>query len=69
MLRILGPSGADAETGASPVRPLEELERSVRSEFLARGDAVERVMLLRQAAGRTELAILEQGVLAEHYLD
>ncbi len=39
------------------------------SEFLARREAVERVMLVRQQGERTQIASLEDGVLVEHYVD
>ncbi|MFM1966362.1 MAG: hypothetical protein RL134_2087 [Actinomycetota bacterium] len=39
------------------------------AEFLARREAVERVMVVRQTAGRTQIAVLEDGVLVEHYVD
>ncbi|MGE5289426.1 MAG: Rne/Rng family ribonuclease, partial [Micromonosporaceae bacterium] len=39
------------------------------SEFLARREAVQRVMLIRQKGERTQIAVLEDGVLVEHYVD
>ncbi len=39
------------------------------SEFLARREAVERVMVVRQNGDRTQIAVLEDGVLVEHYVD
>jgi len=39
------------------------------SEFLARREAVERVMVVRQTGERTQIAVLEDGVLVEHYVD
>jgi ribonuclease E len=39
------------------------------AEFLARREAVERTMLVRQASGRTQIAVLEDGVLVEHYVN
>ncbi len=39
------------------------------SEFLARREAVERTMVIRQTAKRTQVAVLEDGVLVEHYVD
>ena len=39
------------------------------SEFLARREAVERVMVVRQHEDRTQIAVLEDGVLVEHYVD
>ncbi|HEV8025084.1 MAG TPA: Rne/Rng family ribonuclease, partial [Candidatus Nanopelagicales bacterium] len=38
------------------------------SEFLARREAVERVMVVRQSEDRTQIAVLEDGVLVEHYV-
>ncbi|BDZ46566.1 Rne/Rng family ribonuclease [Naasia aerilata] len=38
------------------------------AEFLARRESVERVMVVRSAAGRIEIGVLEDGVLAEHYV-
>ena len=38
------------------------------SEFLARREAVERTMLVRQTDDRTQIAVLEDGVLVEHYV-
>ena len=39
------------------------------SEFLARREAVERSMLVRQIAGRTQIAIIEDDVMVEHYVN
>ena len=38
------------------------------SEFLARRDSVERRMIVRAVGDRTQVAVLEDGVLAEHYV-
>ncbi|GHS88824.1 ribonuclease E [Actinomycetota bacterium] len=38
------------------------------SEFLARRESVERTMVVREAHGRTQIAVLEDGVLVEHYV-
>jgi ribonuclease E len=38
------------------------------AEFLARREAVDRVMIVRQTGERTQIAVLEDGVLAEHYV-
>ena len=38
------------------------------SEFLARREAVDRVMAVRQSGDRTQIAVLEDGVLVEHYV-
>ncbi len=38
------------------------------AEFLARREAVDRTMVVRQVADRTQIAVLEDGVLVEHYV-
>ncbi|NMO57233.1 Rne/Rng family ribonuclease [Actinoplanes sp. TBRC 11911] len=38
------------------------------SEFLARREAVDRVMVVRQKADRTQIAVMEDGILVEHYV-
>ncbi|MFM8894395.1 MAG: Rne/Rng family ribonuclease [Actinomycetales bacterium] len=38
------------------------------AEFLARRESVNRVMAVRQQADRTQIAVLEDGVLVEHYV-
>ena len=38
------------------------------SEFLARREAVDRVMAIRQKGDRTQVAVVEDGVLVEHYV-
>ena len=39
------------------------------SEFLARRESVERTMAVRQREDRTQIAVLEDGVLVEHYVN
>ncbi|HEY6790033.1 MAG TPA: Rne/Rng family ribonuclease [Trebonia sp.] len=39
------------------------------SEFLARRESVERTMVVRQRGDRTQIAVLEDGVLVEHYVN
>ena len=39
------------------------------AEFLARRESVERVMVVRQTAGRTQIGVLEDNVLVEHYVN
>ncbi len=39
------------------------------SEFLARRESVERVMVIRSEGERTQIGILEDNVLVEHYVD
>jgi ribonuclease E len=38
------------------------------AEFLARRESVERVMVVRGREGRTQIGVLEDGVLVEHYV-
>src|SRR5947209_735773 len=38
------------------------------SEFLARRESVDRVMVVRQGPERTQIGVLEDGVLVEHYV-
>ena len=38
------------------------------SEFLARREAVDRQMVIRQKGDRTQIAVLEDGILVEHYV-
>ena len=39
------------------------------AEFLARRESVERKMLIRQHEGYSQIAVVEDGVLVEHYVD
>jgi ribonuclease E len=39
------------------------------SEFLARRENVERVMVVRQQGTRTQIAVLEDGIVVEHYIN
>ncbi|GIH90310.1 hypothetical protein Psi01_09400 [Planobispora siamensis] len=39
------------------------------SEFLARRESVERMMVVRRTGGRTQIAVLEDDILVEHYVD
>ncbi|MBU6278178.1 MAG: Rne/Rng family ribonuclease [Actinomycetales bacterium] len=38
------------------------------AEFLARREAVNRIMVVRQVGERTQIAVLEDGILVEHYV-
>ncbi len=38
------------------------------AEFLARRESVDRVMVVREREGRTQIGVLEDGVLVEHYV-
>jgi len=42
--------------------------RTVITEFLARRESVDRQMIVRSQADRIEIGVLEDGVLAEHYV-
>ena len=39
------------------------------AEFLARRESVDRVMVVRQSGSRAQVAVLEDGILVEHYVD
>ncbi|MEA5052277.1 MAG: Rne/Rng family ribonuclease, partial [Propionicimonas sp.] len=39
------------------------------AEFLARRESVDRTMLIRQAEDYSQIAVLEDGILVEHYVD
>jgi ribonuclease E len=39
------------------------------AEFLARREAVERTMVVRRRGDRTQIAVLEDGILVEHYVN
>jgi len=39
------------------------------AEFLARRENIERVMVVRQKGDRTQIAVLEDGILVEHYIN
>ncbi len=39
------------------------------SEFLARRESVDRMMVVRRVGDRTQIAVLEDGVLVEHYVN
>ena len=39
------------------------------AEFLARRESVDRVMAVRQSGDRTQIAVLEDGLLVEHYVN
>ncbi|HZG95809.1 MAG TPA: Rne/Rng family ribonuclease, partial [Mycobacteriales bacterium] len=60
---------------AKKIRRREGREQSRRrppviteSEFLARRESVDRIMLVQQYDDRTQIAVLEDGVLVEHYV-
>ena len=38
------------------------------SEFLARRESVERIMVVRQRKDRTQIAVLEDGIVVEHFV-
>src|SRR5215510_9108299 len=53
--------GRDTGRGRPPI--------ITESEFLARREAVDRVMVVRERGERTQIGVLEDGVLVEHYVD
>ena len=53
--------GRDAGRRRSPIL--------TESEFLARRENVERVMVVRQQGARTQIAVLEDGIVVEHYIN
>jgi len=71
----------DAEAGSTRVDAKRNRRRDGRdnnrrrspilseAEFLARRENVERVMVVRQKGTRTQIAVLEDGVLVEHYIN
>jgi ribonuclease E len=58
--RVRRQEGRESGRGRKPI--LSE------AEFLARREAVERTMVVRQTGDRTQIAVLEDGVLVEHYV-
>jgi ribonuclease E len=58
--RVRRQEGRDSGRGRKPV--LSE------AEFLARREAVDRTMVVRQKGDRTQIAVLEDGILVEHYV-
>ena len=74
--------GQDGEAGSTRVDAKRNCRRDGRdnnnrrrspilseAEFLARRENVERVMVVRQKGARTQIAVLEDGVLVEHYIN
>jgi ribonuclease E len=74
--------GQDADAGSTRVDAKRNRRRDGRdnnnrrrspilseAEFLARRENVERVMVVRQKGSRTQIAVLEDGVLVEHYIN
>jgi ribonuclease E len=79
-----GPAGADdvrSVKGSTRLEAKKQRRREGRetgrrrppviteSEFLARRESVERTMVVRQRKDRTQIAVLEDGVLVEHYVN
>ncbi|WP_344307503.1 Rne/Rng family ribonuclease, partial [Brevibacterium samyangense] len=76
------PTSADEVTGVKGSTRLEAKRQRRRegreagrrrtiiteAEFLARRESVERKMIVRELDGRTQLGVLEDGILVEHYL-
>lgn len=73
--------GADNESGSTRLDAKRNRRRDGRdagrrrapilteSEFLARRENVERVMVVRQQGARTQIAVLEDGIVVEHYIN
>ena len=53
--------------GRDPVR--RRVPVITEAEFLARRESVDRKMLVRQTGDRTQIAVLEDGILVEHYVN
>ena len=79
-----GPAGGDdvrAVRGSTRLEAKKQRRREGRdtgrrrppvlteSEYLARRESVERTMVVRQRKDRTQIAVLEDGVLVEHYVN
>ena len=58
--RVRRQEGRDSGRGRAPIL--------TEAEFLARREAVDRVMVVRQKGDRTQIAVLEDGILVEHYV-
>ncbi|MCW2715294.1 MAG: hypothetical protein JWN88_2341, partial [Frankiales bacterium] len=58
--RVRRQEGRDSGRGRVPIL--------TEAEFLSRREAVERVMVVRQKGDRTQIAVLEDGILVEHYV-
>ena len=85
VVRLREPRRADAEVasvkGSTRLEAKKQRRREGReagrrrvpiiseAEFLARRESVERVMVIRQRGARTQIAVLEDGVLVEHYVN
>lgn len=82
--RRRGGSGSDEVTGIEGSTRMEAKKQRRRegraagrrrtpilseSEFLARRESVERKMLIRQAEDYSQIAVIEDGILVEHYVD
>jgi ribonuclease E len=73
--------GSDSESGSTRLDAKRNRRRDGRdagrrrapilteSEFLARRENVERVMVVRQQGARTQIAVLEDGIVVEHYIN
>jgi len=82
VVKVREPRNRDADTtrGSTRLEAKKQRRREGReagrrrapilseAEFLARRESVERVMVVRQAEDRIQIAVLEDGVLVEHYV-
>ena len=57
-----------SSAAARAARPVAARTVLTEAEFLARRESVERVMVVREREGRTQIGVLEDGVLVEHYV-
>lgn len=48
--------------------PSRRRQSVTESEFLARRESVDRVMVVRETSDRTQIAVVEDGVVVEHYV-
>ena len=58
--RVRRKEGRDANRGRPPIL--------TEAEFLARRESVTRTMLVRETYGRTQIGVLEDDILVEHYI-
>src|SRR5665648_499299 len=64
--KVVSMSPRPKSTRAAPRRHRRTV--ITEAEFLARRESVERVMVVRHAHDRTQIGVLEDGVLVEHYV-
>ena len=57
-----------SSAAASPARPAAAAQVITEAEFLARRESVDRTMVVRQRDDRIQIGVLEDGILAEHFV-